>query len=80
VIRRREFIAGVGSVVARPVVALAQQPALPVVAVVHPGSADTSAGYAAAFRKGLGEAGCVEGQTRSSNITGWRGDTMACRR
>jgi putative tryptophan/tyrosine transport system substrate-binding protein len=60
--RRREFIAGLGSAAAWPVAARAQQPALPVVAFVHPGSADNSAGFAAAFRKGLGEAGFVEGQ------------------
>jgi putative tryptophan/tyrosine transport system substrate-binding protein len=59
--RRREFIAGLGSAAAWPF-AVRAQPALPVVAVVHPGSADTSASYAAAFRKGLGEIGYVEGQ------------------
>jgi putative tryptophan/tyrosine transport system substrate-binding protein len=44
------------------VVARAQQPALPVVGFIHPGSADASAGFAAAFRKGLGETGYVEGR------------------
>jgi putative ABC transport system substrate-binding protein len=59
--RRREFIAGLGGAVVWPLVAQAQ-PTLPVVASVHPGSAVTSAGFAAAFRKGLGETGYVEGQ------------------
>ena len=60
--RRRTFIAGLGSAVAWPVVARAQQPAMPVVGYVGVGSADASAGYVAAFRKGLGETGYVEGQ------------------
>ena len=60
--RRREFIAGLGSVAAWPVVARAQQPAMPVVAFVNGASADGLAAYVAAFRKGLGEAGYVEGR------------------
>ena len=66
--RRREFIAGFAAAAVSPTVALwsiaasAQQQGLPVVAFVHPGSADTSAGFAAAFRKELGETGYVEGQ------------------
>ena len=60
--KRREFIAGLGSAAAWPVVARAQQPAMPVVGYVGVGSADASAGYVAAFRKGLGETGYVEGQ------------------
>jgi hypothetical protein len=37
--------------------ARAQQPALPVIGFVDAGSADTSAGMVAAFRKGFGETG-----------------------
>ena len=59
--RRRQFIAGIGSVAAWPVVARAQQPNLPVIGFVSAGSA-ASAGYMVAFRKGLGETGYVEGQ------------------
>jgi putative ABC transport system substrate-binding protein len=55
--RRREFIAGLGAA-AWPLVARAQQPTLPVVG----SSADAWASYEAAFRKGLGETGYVEGQ------------------
>ena len=64
--RRREVIALLGTAAAssllRPRVAPAQQPALPVVAFVNAGAADSSAPRAAAFRKGLGETGYVEGQ------------------
>jgi len=59
---RREFIAGLGSAAAWPVVARAQQGTLPVIGFVDAGSADASAGWVAAFRKGLGETGYVEGQ------------------
>jgi len=37
-------------------------PAVPLVGFVHGGSADAMADFAAAFRKGLGEAGYAEGQ------------------
>ena len=60
------FIAGLGGVAAspaiRPLAAWAQQRALPVVGYVNGGSADGSAGPVAAFRKGLGETGYVEGR------------------
>ena len=62
-IRRREFIAGLGSAAAWPVVARAQQrPTLPVIGFVHGGSANVFADRLAGFRKGLGETGYVEGE------------------
>jgi putative tryptophan/tyrosine transport system substrate-binding protein len=61
--RRREFITLVGgTAVAWPFVARAQQPAMPVVGFVRVGSADASARFGAAFRKGLNETGYAEGQ------------------
>jgi ABC-type uncharacterized transport system substrate-binding protein len=61
--RRRDFIALLGGVAGNwPLVVRAQQPALPIVALINAGSADGSAPRLAAFRKGLSEVGYVEGQ------------------
>jgi putative ABC transport system substrate-binding protein len=60
--RRREFIAGLGSAAVWPGVARAQQPALPVVGFVNGGAADTSADRVRAFRQGLSETGYAEGR------------------
>jgi putative ABC transport system substrate-binding protein len=37
-------------------------PHLPVIGLINPGTADAQTGYVAAFRKGLGETGYIEGQ------------------
>ena len=57
--RRREFIAGLGSAAAWPVVARAQQPAMPVIGWLRGGRLPT-AEYLAAFRQGLNELGYIE--------------------
>ena len=61
-LRRRDFVALLGGAVAWPLVARARQPAMPVVGFVNGGSPEAWARRAAAFRKGLNEAGYVEGQ------------------
>jgi putative ABC transport system substrate-binding protein len=65
VVRRREFLTLVGGTAAAgawPFPLCAQQPALPVVAFVNTGSADGLKNRAVSFRKGLSEAGFVEGK------------------
>ena len=57
--RRREFIAGLGSAAAWPVVARAQTP---VIGLLDSGSPESSADFVAAFRKGLGETGYADGR------------------
>jgi putative ABC transport system substrate-binding protein len=62
-VKRRDFITLLSGIAAAwPLTARAQQQAMPVVAFVSGGSADTSVGTVAGFRKGLGEAGYIEGQ------------------
>jgi putative ABC transport system substrate-binding protein len=61
-IRRREFIAGLGSAAAWPVVARAQQPAVPVVGFLNSGSQDRYRPLLDAFRQGLKDGGYVEGR------------------
>jgi len=62
-VKRREFITLVGGgAAAWPLVARAQQPAMPVVSFVSSRSLDGSARHAAAFTKGLSEIDYVDGQ------------------
>jgi putative ABC transport system substrate-binding protein len=61
--RRRDFIkAVVGSSVAWPLAARAQQPAMPVIGFFRRGPPEAGASMLAAFRKGLSETGFVEGR------------------
>jgi putative tryptophan/tyrosine transport system substrate-binding protein len=60
--KRRTFIAGLGSAAAWPVVARAQQPAMPVVGYLETGTPEGSGSTVTAFRKGLSETSFVEGK------------------
>jgi putative ABC transport system substrate-binding protein len=60
--RRREFVGLLGGAVAWPFAARAQQAAMPVIGFLHAGSPEENVKRLAAFRKGLGNAGFVEGQ------------------
>ena len=60
--RRREALSLIGGMAAAwPLVAHAQQPTMPVIGILRSTSAATSMHLVAAFRKGLAEAGFVEG-------------------
>jgi ABC-type uncharacterized transport system substrate-binding protein len=62
-VRRREFITLLGgATVARPLAARAQQPAMPVIGFLHLTSLETTREYLAAFRRGLGDTGYIEGR------------------
>ena len=71
--RRREFIAGLGSAAAWPVVVRAQQAAMPVIGYVG-STADADAFRLPSFRQGLSDAGFVEGRNVTIEYR-WTGGT-----
>jgi putative tryptophan/tyrosine transport system substrate-binding protein len=60
--RRREFIAGLGSVVAWPLAARGQQPAVPTIGWLDSQSPEAARESVPAFKQGLAETGYVEGR------------------
>ena len=62
-LRRREFIAGLGGAAAAwPLVARAQQRAMPVIGYLSGRTADSDASMLVSVRRGLGDVGCAEGR------------------
>jgi hypothetical protein len=60
--RRRDFIAGLGGAAAWPVAARAQQARMPLVGFLIVGSPEAQTAVVTAFRRGLNDAGYVEGR------------------
>ena len=72
--RRREFISVIVGATAWPLAARAQRPAMPVIGVLDFATADSIPHLLAAFRRGLAEAGYVEGKNiacRASRLVGF---------
>ena len=77
--RRREFITLVGGAAAWPLAARAQQPAVPVVGFLSPLAPGSGGHLHEVFRRGLAEAGYVDGQnvTIDYRLAGGRYDLVA---
>src|SRR5215510_14785467 len=61
-VRRREFISSLGLAAAWPFAARAQQPVMPVIGFFHLTSLELVRELLAAFHRGLGDTGYIEGR------------------
>jgi hypothetical protein len=68
--RRRDFIAGLGSAATWPLAARAQQPAMPVIGILQSGRTVRPPNFSPEFIQGLSEMGYVEGRNVALE---WRG-------
>src|SRR5947209_11481735 len=67
-LRRRDLVALLGGAVAWPFAASAQQAGMPVIGLLDVGSAADRTHAVAAFRRGLAEAGYIDGQNVSLEL------------
>jgi putative tryptophan/tyrosine transport system substrate-binding protein len=73
-VKRRQFIRLLGGVAAWPLAARAQQAAIPVVGFLHPSSPEPFGHIVDGFRRGLKDAGFVEGQNLAIEYRWARGE------
>jgi len=67
--RRREFITLLGGATTWPLMALAQQPAMPLIGFLRSSTLADATNLMTAFRQGLQDSGYVEGQNCHDRIS-----------
>ena len=67
--RRREFITLLGGATTWPLIALAQQPAMPLIGFLRSSTLADATNLMTAFRQGLQDSGYVEGQNCHDRIS-----------
>ena len=77
--RRRDFVSIIAGATVWPIAARAQQPAMPVVVLLHSATFEANAHMVTAFRRGMAEAGYVEGKnvTIEIHFTNFRPESNA---